>query len=285
MVFLIASIVSSTAIFVIFRIAKNYSCPLNLLITINYLTATVLGFSFMMRFSVHSLTDSSRWIPFATALGVIFIVMFFLIGLSSQKAGITVTTMANKLSLVFPVFLSLVWFNETVSTLKYIGMGTAIAAVMATLYKKDLKKVNPTAFILPLVIFVGSGFTDSFIKFIQATQITITETGSFSTIVFLVAFICGAVLIIFNSGNIRSKMNMPTLLLGVILGIANFGSLYFFISALNKSGLESSLIFTINNMLIVVLSATAGYFIFREQINRVNLAGFLLAFISMYILL
>jgi drug/metabolite transporter (DMT)-like permease len=285
MVFLIASIISSTAIFVIFRIAKKYSCRLTLLITINYLAATLLGFSFMMRFNLHPFYDGIRWIPFAVTLGVLFIAMFFLIGMSSQKAGITVTTLANKLSLVFPVFFSLIWFNETPSINKYIGLGTAVAAVMATLYKKDLKKVNTAAVVLPLVIFAGSGFTDSLIKYIQATQITIAETGSFSTFVFLVSFICGAVLLLTSSVSVRSKLTMPTLLLGILLGMANFGSLYFFINALNKSGLDSSLIFTINNLLIVALSATAGHYIFREQINRVNLAGFILAFISMYILL
>lgn len=217
-------------------------------------------------------------------LGVLFIAMFFLIGMSSQKAGITVTTLANKLSLIFPVFFSLIWFNENLSINKYIGFVTAIAAVIATLYKKDIKKANTAAIVLPLVIFAGSGFTDSMIKYIQATQITIPETGSFSTFVFFIAFIFGAILLFSSSISIRSKLTIPTLLLGILLGMANFGSLFFFINALNTSGLDSSLVFTINNLLIVALSATAGHFIFREQINRVNLAGFLLAFISMFIL-
>jgi drug/metabolite transporter (DMT)-like permease len=285
MLYLVASIISSTAIFVIFRVAKNYSCKLGHLITLNYLTATIFGFSLMMRFSLRPFHEGIQWIPFAVFLGILFIAMFYLIGLSSQKAGITVTTLANKLSLVFPVFFSLIWFNETITSFKYIGLATAIAAVIATLYKKDLKKVNPSAIVLPLVIFIGSGFTDSYIKYIQATQISVIDTGSFSTLVFFAAFICGAVLLFSNSGSIISKLTIPTLLLGILLGMANFGSLYFFINALNKSGLGSSLVFTINNLMIVALSAAAGHFIFREQINRVNLAGFILAFLSMYILL
>ncbi len=285
MLYLIASIISSTTIYVIFRIAKNYSCKLSQLITINYLTATIFGFSLMMRFNLRPIHEGIQWIPFAVCLGILFIAMFYLIGLSSQKAGITVTTLANKLSLVFPVFFSLIWFNETVTAYKYIGLATAIAAVIATLYKKDLKKVKMPAIILPLVIFIGSGFTDSFIKYIQATQLSAIDTGSFSTIVFLVSFICGTVLLFTRPGHMLSKLTTSTFLLGILLGMVNFGSLYFFINALNKSGLGSSLIFTINNLLIVALSAAAGHFIFREQMNRVNLAGFILAFISMYILI
>lgn len=101
MIFLLASIVSSTAIYVIFRWAKNYSCRLKPLITINYLTATLLGFGFLLHFNLRPFLQFSNWMPYGISLGVFYIIMFFLIGKSSQKAGITITTLANKLSLVF----------------------------------------------------------------------------------------------------------------------------------------------------------------------------------------
>jgi hypothetical protein len=37
--------------------------------------------------------------------------------------------------------------------------------------------------------------------------------------------------------------------------------------------------------MIVALSATTGFFIFKEKINRVNLAGIVPAFLSLFILL
>ena len=285
MIYLAASIISSTSIFIIFRVAKNFACRLNLLITINYLTAALLGYIFMMRFSLHPFAQGIHWLPFAISLGVLFIAMFFLIGLSSQKAGITATTLANKMSLVFPVFFSLYWFSEQVTTTKYIALATALAAVVATLWKKDIARTNPAAVFLPLLLFAGSGFTDSLIKYIQATQITTGESGAFSTFVFLVAFLCGSALLAAGGGKWKRQLTWPTLLLGILLGMANFGSLYFFINALNMSRLDSSLVFALNNMLIVMLSATAGHFIFNEKMNRVNVAGFILAFVSLYFIL
>lgn len=285
MIFLAASIISSTAIYVIFRWAKNFSCQLKPLIAINYLTATLLGFGFLLHFNLRPFLHFANWMPFGISLGVLYIIMFFLIGLSSQKAGITITTLANKLSLVFPVFFSLFWFNETATIWKYIGLASAILAVLLTLYRKNLKTSNLKWVILPLLIFTGSGFIDSLIKLIQATQITGSQTALFSSFVFFVAFICSVILSFFNAKTPSKILHLPTVIFGVLLGMANFGSLYFMLNALNKSQLDSSLVFALNNMLIVALSATIGFFIFREKLNRVNLAGLILAFISLYILL
>lgn len=285
MIYLIASIFSSTAIYVIFRWAKNYSCKLNALITTNYLVASILGFGFLMKFDINPFVENNHWLSFGVILGVMYILMFFLIGTSSQKAGITVTTLANKLSLVFPVFFSLFWFNEHITTLKYFGIIGAITAVSLTLYKKDVKRTNIFYFALPIAIFFGSGFIDSFIKYVQALQITEKLSAAFSSFVFFVAFLCGIVVTSLKSINKKQKLHTPTLLLGTLLGLANFGSLYFILQALNKSNMESSLVFALNNMMIVALSAILGFLIFKERLNRINVVGIVLAIISLYILL
>jgi hypothetical protein len=152
MIYLAASIISSTAIYVIFKWAKNYNCKLNALITMNYLVATILGFGFLMRFNSHPFFENNHWLPSA--------------------------------------------------------------------------------------IILGSGFIDSFIKYVQALQITDQLPAAYSSVVFFTAFVCGVLLV-----------------------------------------------FALNNMLIVSLSALLGFFIFKEKLNRLNIAGIVLALISLYILL
>ena len=213
----------------------------------NYLVAALLGFCFLLHFSFNTFLHNNTWIAYAVALGVLFIAMFFLIGNSSQKAGIAVTTLANKLSLVFPVFFSLYFFNEQITSLKYLGLLVAFTAVSLTLVKKRCEKYRREFFILPLLLFAGSGIIDSLIKYIQATQITPAQTAAFSTFVFFVAFICGQLFHVQNKKG-KKSINSPTLILGILLGLANFGSFFFFIHALNSSQIESSLVFALNNM-------------------------------------
>jgi len=271
-------------IYVVFRLAKNYSCHLSPLITINYLTATILGVLLFTSDSSIVWSSSIKWLPFGILLGILFIAMFYLIGKSSQKAGITVTTLANKLSLVFPVLFSLLYFNEEITVLKTIGLIAAFVAVFLTVYKKELKTTNFIFIVLPVIIFIGSGITDSVVKFVQAVKINSEEASIFSSIVFLIAFIIGLI-ISFLQKKYQKFKHFPTLILGILLGAVNFGSLYFIINALNKSTLNSSMVFAINNMSIVALCAFLGTFFFREKLNKTNIVGILLAIFSLYFLI
>ncbi len=248
------------------------------------MAATLLGLLLFQPFASSNLKNSVSWLPFGILLGVLFILMFYLIGNSSQKAGITVTTLANKLSLVFPVLFSLIYFNEQISTIKYFGLGTAVIAVILTVYKKDVKKTNLLFIVLPVLIFFGSGLIDSIVKYVQAVKISDEETTLYTIIVFFVAFVCGTLISVFNK-NRNFKFHPPTLLLGILLGAANFGSLYFLIRALNNSNMDSSLVFALNNMSVVAFTALIGTFVFKEKLNKINFVGIILAIISLYFLL
>ncbi|QGY42096.1 EamA family transporter [Maribellus comscasis] len=283
MIYLFASIISSTSIYIIFRWAKNYSCNLTHLITVNYVTATIFG-AVLFSPSESLFTDQTKsWLPFALLLGILFTGLFFLIGNSSQKAGITVTTLANKLSLVFPVLFSLLFFNEKISTLKYVGLISSFAAIMLTVYKKEIKKTNVIYILLPVSIFIGSGFADSIVKYVQTLKTSPEQIPVFTTCVFFVAFVFALLFSVRNGKKVLNAL-IPTVLLGILLGIANFGSLYFLMNALSSDYLESSLIFAVNNMSIVALSAIVGYIIFNEKLNKINYAGLALAFVSLYFL-
>lgn len=284
MAYLLFSIFSSSMIYVIFRIAKDYRCTLSTLITYNYLAATLLGVILFQPFNNSNLQNATTWLPFGILLGVLFILIFYLIGISSQKAGITVTTLANKLSLVFPVLFSLIYFHEQISAIKYIGLGTAIVAVILTVYKKDVRKTNLLFILLPIFIFFGSGLVDSLVKFVQGVKISSNEVTLYTIVVFFVAFLCGSILSLFQKEK-TFRVHLPTLLLGILLGAANFGSLYFIIMALNKSNLNSSLVFALNNMSIVAFTTIIGTIIFKEKLNKINFTGIVLAIISLYFLL
>lgn len=272
-------------IYVIFRFAKNYNSKLQSLITINYLAASLLGILFFQPFADGKNPPAlPHWMPFAVILGILFIAMFYLIGYSSQKAGITVTTLANKLSLVFPVTFSLIYFNEHLSTIKAIGIATAIIAVGLTVYKKEINRTNLIYIVLPLLLFLGSGLIDSIVKYVQAVKISDNETSLYTIMVFAVAFICG-ILVSVITKTYRQRLNPATLILGTLLGVVNFGSLYFIIKALNKTGMESSLVFALNHMAIVAFTTILGTLLFKERLNKINFAGVVLALISLYFLL
>jgi drug/metabolite transporter (DMT)-like permease len=284
MIYLLLSILSSTSIYVTFKFSENFSCKLFDLIVLNYFTATILGFGFLLKFNLDTSFFFRPWLPLAVLVGLLFIGLFFIIGLSSQKVGIAITTIASKMSMVIPVIFSIIYFSETFTPVKIIGLVSAIIAVYLLLFQKGNIRIKNQVFMLPLLIFFGSGLIDTLVKYAQQLKIPEQETSEFTSLVFLVAFISGIIITFFRKKPFSLFTHYPTLIFGFLLGIANYGSLYFLIKALNFSKLESSMVFAINNMSIVVLSTFTGYFLFKEKLSKINAVGATLAFVSIYVL-
>ena len=76
------------------------------------------------------------------------------------------------------------------------------------------------------------------------------------------------------------KLEFKSIYGGIALGIVNYYSIYFLLKALQYEGTESSTIFTVNNVAIVMLSTLIGLVLFRETIYTKNWIGIVLAVVS-----
>ncbi len=74
-------------------------------------------------------------------------------------------------------------------------------------------------------------------------------------------------------GGVKRLFSLDRFIGGLLLGIANYGSLYFLIKTLNSMAFDSSVVFCIINTGIVFLNVCIGIFIFRERITLLNKIG------------
>jgi len=285
MIYLLLSILSSTLIFLTFKITDRFKTDLVKLITVNYLVAALLGFSFNHYPDSPEKILFSPWIPYAILIGILFICAFFLIGYSTRHSGIAVTTIAGKMSVVIPILFSIFFFSEKASFLKTIGLVLAIAAVFLSCYRPLNKIANIWLTALPIAIFIGTGIADSTVKYAQTRFVSNDMSLLFSAFVFLIALICGILYMLLSKKSSSKLISIAELTGGSILGIVNFGSLYFFIRALNSSWLESSVIFGLNSLFIVLLSVLIGAGLFHEKLSKVNFAGIIMAVLAILILM
>ncbi len=285
MIYLLLSILSSTVIFATFKVTERFKTQLIKLITVNYLVAAILGFS-LNRHPISILhIITSGWFPYALLIGFSFVVMFFLIGYSTRHSGVAVTTIAGKLSMVIPILFSILYFSEKTTFFKISGLALATIAVFLTSFRPVNKAKNIKLIIIPIIIFLGSGITDSIVKYAQTYYIPNSMSQLFSAVVFLTALLIGLTFILIKPKSFSNSITISELIGGTILGIANFGSLYFFILALNNSKLDSSIIFGLNNISIVLLSIFIGLAVFKEKFSRVNFTGVFMAIIAILILM
>lgn len=277
--FLLLSILSSTFITLIFKLVTRRKIDIFSCIVVNYQIACLLGFAFANFSGGFFLT--TKFIGAAVIVGILFVITFYLVGLCTAKAGMGITSIASKMSLAIPICVSFLFDGSDVITpKKIIGISLAIIAVLLASFKKGEQR-SKTIFgiLLPIILFLSMGLTDSMVKLAQLAAIPNDFNSNFSALVFGVAGIIG-LSTIFITGKFENLKNKKTWIYGIALGMANFCSLLFFLYALN-SKIASSIVFGINNVSIVILSVAIGILFFKEKLSTVNTVGVAASIISL----
>lgn len=287
--FLFLCILSSTAIFVTFKSINRFKIPAFPVIVINYLAATILGFLINPGQAPFSSIPRSPWLPISIIIGVLFILMFFLVAISTRKAGLSVTTVASKMSVIFPIVFSLIIDpGDRLSSLKTLAVLTALGGVLLTVYRPGRNYPQGSIILIPLLLFVGMGLVDSLVKLAQQKYVEDQETALFSAILFLNAFISGGIAALFHRKYNVHFLKARVWAWGLLLGSVNFGSIYFLVRALHYTSasgahMDSSVIFGANNISIVALSVLVGLMIFKERLRPENWVGIAMSALALFI--
>lgn len=275
MIWLLLNIFVSGLLYIIFRLFPKYGVDNLVAVIVNYLTATTLGLLIME-------TDISEiftrpWFPVAFSMGIVFIFIFLLMAESSQVNGISMTSVANKMSLIIPVVSGIYLYAESVTWMIVLGIIFALISVVLTSLKEKGIAISQNGYFMLTLIFVGSGLIDTTMKYMQHHYLAPNESAAFVMVIFLAAAIFGLLWMLISQRDRFRNFNKVSIIGGIALGIPNFGSIFFLIMALEHSGLQSSVLYPINNMGIVGFSALAGIPLFKEKISLLNFLGILLA--------
>ncbi|MFN2262500.1 MAG: EamA family transporter [Psychroflexus sp.] len=287
MIVLLLSILSSSTIYIVFKMFGKFKInTLNALI-VNYFTAFILGISMQENTNVDALleTTSKDWFLGSVFLGVMFIIVFTLMVMTTQKGGMSVVSVASKMSVAIPVVFVIFYYDESLGILKIIGILLALFSVyLVSIRKRDGLKIDMKYFIFPLLVFLGSGIIESSLKYLENTYVSDADVPLFSANTFLFACVSGLLIYVFKAFKKENRYRWKDVLGGFALGIPNYFSIYFFIKALRIESLNDSSIFIINNVSIVLLSTVLGILFFKEKLIPKNWLGILLAIASIVLI-
>ncbi|MFT5078445.1 MAG: drug/metabolite transporter (DMT)-like permease [Planctomycetota bacterium] len=284
MIYLILSILASTLIFVIFKLFEKYDINILHAIITNYVIACFCGIASYKGDAGISDIPSFPWFYYTIALGALFILIFNLMARTTQKRGLAVVSVATKMSVVLPVIFGLIYYQESLGIYKGIGILLAIVAVyLASMKSKNGLTIKPSNLLLPLLVFLGSGTIDTSIKYLEEQFVTLEDIPLFSATIFAAAFFIGLMVLMFEKLQGRFTFSFKNIVAGVLLGVPNYFSIYFLVKALRSDLLESSGIFTVNNVAIVMASTFVGIIVFRERLLFKNWIGIALAIISIFL--
>jgi len=278
--YLALSILFSSLIFVVFKLYTKYKVQTIYAIIVNYFIACVVGLLYYQKPINAFEIPQKSWFWGSILLGLLFILIFNLMAATSQKLGVSVASVATKMSLTIPVLFGVFFYREVLTVLEIIGILLALLAVYFSSLKENKIKAEKWAFALPILVFIGSGTIDTSIKYFQDAHMPEEEYALFSATVFASAGMFGLLFIGYKSVQQQIKINLKNVIGGVCLGIPNYFSIYFLLKALQHPTWNSASVFTINNVAIVMFSTLLGIVLFKERLTYKNWLGIGLAVFS-----
>ena len=283
MIDIIYTTITFSSMLVLFKYFGKYGVNNLQAIIVNYFTAGTLSLIVAhnndIKISLPDIIYSTYIIP-SLIIGFLFIVTFNLLAFGTQKIGIAISTVANKMSMIIPVIIGISLFSEKLGMFKLIGIVLAISAIYMTSTKSGKLSFDKKFLPIILLIFFGQGMADGTLSWAQKFSINDENTPLFFASVFLIAGILGSMFLIYETIENGFKLEFKNLIWGIGLGIPNYLTLHFFVRSLQSPIFESSQVFPIVNMGVIVLTALAGILLFREKLSFFNWGGILVAVLA-----
>jgi drug/metabolite transporter (DMT)-like permease len=278
----------TVSLFLFFSISTRLRLNSFHAIVSNYFMCVILSLLFLPNLNALKIQDySSAWIILSFTTGAIFPFSFYLMALAIEKVNIGVASVANKMSLVIPVTFSLLFLKtgaRDMSALNITGICLALPAIlMASLKKSDNILMNENAqknFVLPLLVFLTGGLVDTLINFISYAYLSPKEQALFPLFTFTAAAFMGTLIILSRIYLKQERIYLKSVWGGVILGIPNFFSIYFMLKAFTDFNNDGAFIFPFLNISVIIISSLLGVLFFKEKLSKLNMAGIVLALIS-----
>ncbi|MBE7646323.1 EamA family transporter [Tenacibaculum finnmarkense] len=298
MTYLIISILIASSLFVIFKLFSTFKINTAQAIVVNYLIAFLFGFYNSETSTTLLQIPQQSWFIGAFILGILFIAIFNVMGITAQKNGLAVASVAGKMSVTIPIIFGVFLYDESIGFIKIIGVLLALTSVYLASAKSDTASVNLKDLKYPILLFLGSGCIDTLLKYMEISYVSKSAIPMFLATIFGCAFIFGCFFMALQvlkasilDKKIKSiqrkqeegKQIIKNIIGGIVLGIPNYYSMAFLIKALKTEGLESSTLFTINNVSVVILTTIFALLFFKEKLVKKNWIGIGLAVISILV--
>jgi drug/metabolite transporter (DMT)-like permease len=283
MVELILCIVACALLVISFKIFERLKISSFVAIVVNYGVAGSMGFIVDPSTTALFTRYNEPWFLNGCILGFIFISNFYMMALSAQKIGASVTSVASKMSLVVTVMFGIIYLNEAVNVQKIIGITMALASVFF-ITQINTREVNKKYLFLPLLLFFGGGFIDISLNYNQVTYLKDGGSGMFSATTFMSAFVLGFIILIYRLITKKIKLDVKSIAGGLVLGIINWLSIFLLLLTLKNPAWDSSTVYTLVNIGILLLVVLAGVLVFKEKLNGKQWLGLLLALTAIIII-
>ena len=282
MIYLLLALLFSTLIMVNFKLYPRLKIDILQSIVTNYIVAFLAGWV-SLKFLSPELLVTKDWFPLSIASGTMLILVFFVFASSAAKVGIAITSVSSKMSVLIPVILGFLVFNEEPGLIKILGIIMSIPAFYFIFKRNENFNLKGILLLLPILLFLGNGSNDSLMKTAEHFFLgNDNDMIQYLTSDFGISFIIGLCILIVVSIRKKKKIQIKNIGAGIVLGMLNWFSTLFFLNGLGR--VDVSVFVPVFNVGIVSLGALVGLIFFREKLGKWNIFGLGLAVVSILLI-
>ncbi|MEE3671287.1 EamA/RhaT family transporter, partial [Actinobacillus pleuropneumoniae] len=269
---LVIAILCSVSVGVLIKVARQKQIAIDQSIAVNYIVTTSMTY-FLLNpdFKGQTVVDivannPSSYLFFA--LGFLLPTIFLIQAKSLEFAGIIRTDAAQRLSLFLPILAAFTIFGEQITQNKLIALVLAFIALGCLLWKTHhgMGKGGKIAIVSLACVWLGYGMTDTLFK-------QIAKSGSAFPVTLFIAFVFAGCLMFVYLLLKRTQWHVPSVAVGLVLGVLNFCNILFYIKAHQVMKDDPTLVFTGMNLGVICLGTFIGALVFKEKINKINYLG------------
>ena len=281
-IYLLLSIVFSTFINLVFKWFSVFKVNKIQAILVNYLVCFSIGFVLSGDFNLLKIIGSD-WFKYCIILGSLFVAIFLSMAMTTEKYGVSVNAVSAKMSVIIPVLFAYVYNSERLTIQFVVGILLSLLSIYLITKKKQI--IIPKKYIyLPIIVFLGSGTIDTSLKLLELNYSNDISINTISYSIFLGAFLVGTTFYAIKNQFNFSNWSSRNIISGIILGIPNYFSIFFLLTAIKSFSLKSAFVFGINNIGIVLLSTLLSVIIFKEKLTLINKFGVLISVLSIILI-
>ena len=272
---LLACVLASTFISLLFKLFARFGVRNLPAIVVNYGVCVIMGTLWEGKWLLTPELTEAPWLGLALALGFFFIGGFNLNATSVQRAGIAVTSVVQRISLLISVAFAVLYLNDPLTLKQGVGIALGVLAVALVVRVSTdpesadasaQRKVSKAVWLLPLGVFLVAGAIESGLSLAQR-EYGAGDSAAYTVALFAWAGLLGLLIRLFGApADGTPRFTRADVLGGVALGVPNFFSIYLIIVAL-EGGLAPATVFPVLNVATIVLGALAAVVFFGERLS------------------
>jgi len=281
MIFVLLAIAATTIINILIKVYGLRGANIQVVLASNYVTAGLLGWGWLLGRGIDGIASTTLLLGLVG--GLLWPAAFYLQMWGVREYGLSLAGTVSRLSLSLPVLFAVLVLGETPTPVTWLGIAGCFVAfsLLAPIQsgpKQALDRLALGYFGLLVIIF---GLVDLWVNLFN-TMGQPDEQILFLTLIFTVSGLLAWGTVMAQ----RIPVDRGSFLRGLLLGVPNFGTTWFFLQGLKSPFFanRSTVAYALFSLVPATLIFAMGPVIWRERVTRINWIGLGVGLTSIFML-